>query len=176
MPSRATQLKLLSLQRQCQALTRQAEKLQRVQANLVQKQQLLKAICDTYTHVHASRALQGMPVDLEHLLPLMEEEARLLEQLEQTTAPTEGSTTDPAAGDMLGGVKTVAPRSDPMALFMLLLSQPPAEGAEHATTEEVARVLASTVKEASIQLHLLQDGTLDVQAQCLANLERLWTR
>ncbi len=63
-----------------------------------------------------------------------------------------------------------------MAFFMLLLSQPPAEDVENITALGLSRLLAGTVKEASIQLHLLQSNSLEVQAQCQANLEQLWTR
>jgi hypothetical protein len=172
MPSRATQLKLLSLQKQCQALTRQAEQLKRVQALLLQKQSLLKAICDAFSQINASRATQDLPLDLEYFLSLMEKEAKLLQQLEQT----EGDT-NPAGQDTLGGVlKTISPRNAPMSFYMLLLSKPIAAEAEHITAHGLAQLLASTVKEASIQLHLLQDGAMDVQAQCLGNMERLWTR
>lgn len=175
MPSRVTQLKLLSLQKQCQALTRQEEKLKRVQALLLQKQSLLKATCDAFSQINASRATQDLPQDLEYFLSLMEKEAKLLQQLEQTAAP-EGDT-NPAGQDTLGGVlKTISPRNAPMSFYMLLLSKPIAAEAEHITAHGLAQLLASTVKEASIQLHLLQDGAMDVQAQCLENMERLWTR
>lgn len=129
MPSRATATQLKQLQRRVNQLASSEKALIEARQCLIQKQQLLAALCDTFAAVQASAVGPGRGFNPCHsiLQELSLAEDVLLSCLgvggKSAVAPASAAEAQQMHTDL--GVTTVAPRDDPLALFKQLLSLPP---------------------------------------------------
>lgn len=179
MPSRANATQLKQLQRRVNQLANKEKALTEARQSLLQKQQLLAALCDLFAAVHASAVGPGLGLPLPHPCHSILEELSLAEGvllsclgIGSKSAVAPASAADAQHRDL--GVTTVAPRDDPLALFKQLLSLPPLPEAGLVTPLELGKMYRQTLLQASMQLHLVQSQEPSLQAQGRQRLEQLW--
>lgn len=154
MPSRCTKQKLNALQRRCDELRQEAGQLLSTRSTVCRRVVLLESLCDCFA-VYKGRtselALDGssFPQGFDELL---QHEQLLLSELQELQI----GTWDPLELPHLG-VQTIAPRSDPLALFRHHLAQAPSGSAVNLTALEVAGETLC-VTAGTRHIHVLQRG------------------
>jgi hypothetical protein len=172
MPSRANATQLKQLQRRVNQLANKEKALIEARQCLIQKQQLLSALCDTFAAVQASAVGPGSGINPCHGIL---EELRLAEGvlLSCLGSGSSGADTQQMQSRDLG-VTSIAPRDDPLALFKQVLSLPPLPDVGTVTPAELGRRYQRTLFDASIQLHRVQAKVPAVQDHGRQCLELLW--
>jgi hypothetical protein len=174
MTSQKTLAKYKALQRRYSHLKHQAQQLSTARNQLVQKQALLDALCDTFTVFSASLYADETLSD-SRFYELSQLEGSLLSELGQHSRPTDQQQLVPALlWDV--GVDTIAPRGDPLAFFKHFLSLSPLQEASTITAAEIAQSLRDIVLESSVQLHLM--GMEGHRSECAAEqrIREMWQR
>jgi hypothetical protein len=135
MPWKCTKQKLNALQRRCDELRQEAGQLLSTRSAVCRRVVLLESLCDclaVYKGRTTEDALDGSSCP-EGYHELLQQEQLLLSELQTLQA----GTWDPHELPHLG-MQTIAPRSDPLALFRRHLAQAPSTLAANLTALEVA--------------------------------------
>lgn len=176
MPSQQTLAKYKALQRRYSHLKHQAKQLSNARNQLIQKQVLLDALCDTFTVVSASLCAYGTDKSLldSRFDELSQLEGSLLSELGQHSC----SPTQLQDWQLLWdiGVDTIAPRRDPLAYFKLHLSLPPLQEASTVTAAEIAQSLRDIVLESSVQLHIMEMEGHEFKCAAEERIREMWQR
>jgi hypothetical protein len=132
MPSRSTKQKLAALQRRCDELRRDCTALLSTRSTVCRRVVILEALCESFA-VYKGRTTESAPNASccpEGFEELLQHEQQLLSQLQEL----QSGTWDPLDLPHLG-VRTIAPRNDPLVLFRHQVAQAPGSAVTFAALE-----------------------------------------
>jgi len=167
------------LTERCAQLKGAIRELNSQQRDLLLRHNLLQGWCDCLMllQVDSIRDQQhdkswcNLPGATEEFERLLQKEVSLLQEL--TSNPVCSAD---AASLLHYGVTTIAPPSDPMALFKHHLDQPPLKEAASLTSLDLAKIARESTQEMGVQLHKLSDVPLEACSSVLERLQEAYDR